>query len=343
MSCCGLGVRRPGTQAHDDMPPAACCAWSARSSRTEPDRGGRVLLCRTAPGRPGVRVLFVVRDRSHIKASGSSAPVQARRVAIMSGNATNSADQGRRSATEARTSRRSATPAAAAPAAAAAAVARGRPEPGPQRDRVDEGEHRPAALRGHPAQRPVRVDHGRMPDGLQQRQVGDRVGVGPAVGQPVAARRRRARGRPAPSPRRSSSTRSPRCSGRRSTPIRVAWQLSAPTSAAIGSTTSSPDADSTTTSSPSRPVLGDQLGRLGVDQRLHDLVQRLGHDGPDLRDLPPGAQRGDPPAQQVHGVGVRAGQHEQQLGVAAAQRRPPADQSLAAERAAEGQRAGARR
>ena len=32
----GLGVQRPGTQAHDDMPPAACCAWSARSSRTEP-------------------------------------------------------------------------------------------------------------------------------------------------------------------------------------------------------------------------------------------------------------------------------------------------------------------
>ena len=32
----GLGVQRPGTQAHDDMPPAACCAWSARSSRTKP-------------------------------------------------------------------------------------------------------------------------------------------------------------------------------------------------------------------------------------------------------------------------------------------------------------------
>ncbi|GLZ32972.1 hypothetical protein Lesp02_51600 [Lentzea sp. NBRC 105346] len=23
----GLGVRRPGTQALDDKPPAACCAW----------------------------------------------------------------------------------------------------------------------------------------------------------------------------------------------------------------------------------------------------------------------------------------------------------------------------
>jgi hypothetical protein len=32
---CGLGVRRPDTQAHDDMPPAACCAWRARSSHTE--------------------------------------------------------------------------------------------------------------------------------------------------------------------------------------------------------------------------------------------------------------------------------------------------------------------
>ena len=36
----GLGVQRPGPQAHDDMPPAACCAWSARPLRTEP-RSGR--------------------------------------------------------------------------------------------------------------------------------------------------------------------------------------------------------------------------------------------------------------------------------------------------------------
>ena len=35
----GLGVRRPDTQAHDDMPPAACCAWRARSSHTEPGPG----------------------------------------------------------------------------------------------------------------------------------------------------------------------------------------------------------------------------------------------------------------------------------------------------------------
>ena len=68
--------------------------------------------------------------------------------------------------------------------------------------------------------------------------------------------------------------------------MRVATHRSAPTSAAIGSTTSSPDADSTTTSSPLRPVLGDQLGGLGVDERLDDLVQRLGHDRADLRDVP---------------------------------------------------------
>jgi hypothetical protein len=30
----GLGVRRPGTQSLDDMPPAACCAWVLRCSRT---------------------------------------------------------------------------------------------------------------------------------------------------------------------------------------------------------------------------------------------------------------------------------------------------------------------
>ena len=35
----GLGVRRPDTQAHDDMPPAACRAWRARSSHTEPGSG----------------------------------------------------------------------------------------------------------------------------------------------------------------------------------------------------------------------------------------------------------------------------------------------------------------
>ena len=36
----GLGVRRPGTQSLDDMPPAACCAWVLRCSRTELYRGG---------------------------------------------------------------------------------------------------------------------------------------------------------------------------------------------------------------------------------------------------------------------------------------------------------------
>jgi hypothetical protein len=35
----GLGVRRPGTQSLDDMPPAACCAWVLRCSRTESYRG----------------------------------------------------------------------------------------------------------------------------------------------------------------------------------------------------------------------------------------------------------------------------------------------------------------
>ncbi len=186
VSCCGLGVRRPGTQAHDDMPPAACCAWSARPSRTEPDRGGRVLLCRTAPGRSESVCLFVVRDRSHSKASGVGAPVQARRVSINRGKRHQS---GR-----------------STPASATEAVPAGAQQDGGRRTRhgrrggamragtgsrsatgCDEGQHRPAALRGHPPQRPVRVDHGGMPDGLQQRQIGDRVGVGPAVGQPVAA------------------------------------------------------------------------------------------------------------------------------------------------------------
>ena len=63
-----------------------------------------------------------------------------------------------------------------------------------------------------------------------------------------------------------------------------------------------------------RPVLGDELGGLGVDQRLDDLVQGLGHDRADLGDLPARAQRGDPPAQGVHRRGVRAGQHDQQAG-----------------------------
>jgi len=31
----GLGVRRPVTQALDDQPPAACCAWVSERPRTE--------------------------------------------------------------------------------------------------------------------------------------------------------------------------------------------------------------------------------------------------------------------------------------------------------------------
>ena len=81
-------------------------------------------------------------------------------------------------------------PAASAliPTAAVVATAApdGRRDPVAQRHRPGERQHRPAPRRGLLAQGAVGVDRGWMADGLQHRQVGDRIRVGVAVFERVA-------------------------------------------------------------------------------------------------------------------------------------------------------------
>ena len=74
------------------------------------------------------------------------------------------------------------------------------------------------------------------------------------------------------------------------TAMRVATERSAPIIAAIGSTTSCPDADSDHDLVALLPVLGDQRLRLRVDERLDRLVQRLRHHPAHLRHVPARAQ-----------------------------------------------------
>jgi len=54
-SASGVPVRRPTTTC---LPRRAVRGVLDRHVRS-PEQGGRVLLCRTAPGRPGVRGFFV--------------------------------------------------------------------------------------------------------------------------------------------------------------------------------------------------------------------------------------------------------------------------------------------
>jgi hypothetical protein len=68
----GLGVRRPGTQSLDDMPPAACCAWVLRCSRTESYRGGaRLLFAMSLADQESAPTFYAVREvtsRAHMGA-----------------------------------------------------------------------------------------------------------------------------------------------------------------------------------------------------------------------------------------------------------------------------------
>jgi hypothetical protein len=62
-SASSVPVRRPTTTC---LPRRAVRGAPDRHVRS-PEQGGRVLLCRTAPGRPGVRGFFVVGDAEHNK------------------------------------------------------------------------------------------------------------------------------------------------------------------------------------------------------------------------------------------------------------------------------------
>ena len=62
-------------------------------------------------------------------------------------------------------------------------------------------------------------------------------------------------------------------------------------------------------------VIGDQIGRLGEDQWVDDVVQRLADDRLDLFDVPPCAHIGDVIAHAVHLVVVGTRHQEEELGV----------------------------
>ena len=95
-----------------------------------------------------------------------------------------------------------------------------------------------------------------------------------------------------------------------------------------------------TTSRPAALCMRDQLDRLVVDDRVDDLVQRLGDDLAHLRDVPPRAHAGQVGAHPLDLVVVGAGEREHELRVRAAQHGPAVDQSALVERLAEREHAG---
>src|SRR5262245_40931136 len=82
-----------------------------------------------------------------------------------------------------------------------------------------------------------------------------------------------------------------------------------------------------------------ELGRLGVDVRVDQLVQRLVDDLADLLDPPAPAQGGDVVADAGHLLLVRATEPEHELGVGSLHHVASRDQTIPVERAAEGERA----
>ena len=192
---------------------------------------------------------------------------------------------------------------------------------------------------GDPAQLLVGVDRVRVADRLEHVHVGDRVAVGVAALEVVAALARPARGSPGPSPRRTRSTRCSPVYLPSSISIRVAITRSAPSISPIGPTTSVPDVETMTTSRPARWCSSISDDRLVVDERVDDVVQRVGDDLAHRRDVPAGAQLRHELPHLLHLVVVGAADEVDELGVRRAQHRAPRDQAAGLERLAERQRA----
>src|SRR3954471_14277664 len=122
--------------------------------------------------------------------------------------------------------------------------------------------------------------------------------------------------------------------------MRVATTRSAPRSSPIGSTPSPPPPDDTPTPPPAvRGVLLDEGGRLVVDDRVDQVVQRLGDDLLDLLDVPAAAECGEVLAHPLHLVVVGAPGEEDELRIGGPQGGPAVDQSALVEGLAEGERA----
>ncbi len=86
-------------------------------------------------------------------------------------------------------------------------------------------------------------------------------------------------------------------------------------------------------------MLLDEGGGLVVDDRIDEVVQRLGDDLLDLPYVPAAAQRGQVRAHPLHLVVVGAAGEEDELGVRGSQDGPAVDQSALVEGLAEGERA----
>ena len=86
-------------------------------------------------------------------------------------------------------------------------------------------------------------------------------------------------------------------------------------------------------------VVGDEVGGLGEDQWIDDVVQRLGHDRTHLVDVPPGAHSRQVCPHAGHLIGIGTGEQEKELGVATLQHGTPIQQALVEERLAERERA----
>ena len=211
-----------------------------------------------------------------------------------------------------------ARPTTAAPTPIAAPVTTGRRrrgERGAHAHRAGELQDRPAVLERGLAQPPVRVDRGGVPDRRQHRQVGDRVAVGVAVGEVVAALARRPGAWPRPCSRRRRRSRSRRCSGRRRSPS--GWRRPGRRRASRRSARPSPRRCSRRSRSPGRrrgaPRSGPRPRRRSAGRR-----SRAGSRGrcrAPSRTSQPVHHRRQLRPQPLHLLGVGAGEGEDELRV----------------------------
>ncbi len=193
----------------------------------------------------------------------------------------------------------------------------------------------PSAREGLAAQRPVRVDRVRVADRLQHRHVRGRVAVGVAACEVVPL---------------GGGQLLDRLGLRR--PVRVVLHLAREAAVvahhhpgrhhAVGAQQFADRLDDL------RPgggddhdvaarhvVLLDEGGRLVVDDRIDQVVQRLRDDLLDLPDVPAAAQGGEVLAHPLHLVVVGAAGREDELGICGPQDRPAVDQSSLIEGLAE--------
>ena len=192
---------------------------------------------------------------------------------------------------------------------------------------------------GDPAQLLVGVDRMRVADHLEHVHVGDRVAVGVAAVQVVAALARPARGSRGPSPRRTRSSRSRRCTCRRRSPAWWRPPGRRRASRRSGPTTSEPDADTMTTSRPAswcssiRQTASSYTSGSTMLCRVSATISRT------VATSQPATQLRHELPHLLHLVVVGAADEEDELGVRRAQHRAARDQPAGLEGLAERQRA----